>query len=379
MNILFSTTYYHPYISGLSLYIRRLAEALCRRNHSVSILCMNHDDSLASNQVSGGVQITRARPLVPLHKGFLSVDFVRLAWVMVKKSDVVVINLPQFEGFWPALFGRMQQKKVIATYHSELNLPSGFINSIVQRIVEIANLMTLYLSGSVVTYTQDFADNSRLLRHVIKKVVVSLPPVPVPIVRKGIMKRLLKHIGSVDVVIGVAARLASEKGLEYLFAAVPQLISVMHPKRLKIVIAGPDTPVGERAYREKIRKLERLYSDTLVFLGEVSPDEMGSFYALLDVLVLPSVNSTETFGMVQVEAMMTGVPVVASDLAGVRVPIRRTGMGIVVSPRDSVGLASAIEKILKNPAAYKKDIGSIRKQFDQRHCVDFYEKLFCDQ
>ena len=54
---------------------------------------------------------------------------------------------------------------------------------------------------------------------------------------------------------------------------------------------------------------------------------MGSFYTCIDVLVVPSINSTEAFGLVQVEAMMMGVPVVASDLPGVRVPVQKQGWG----------------------------------------------------
>jgi len=376
MNILFSTTYYHPYVSGLSLYVQRLAEALSRRKHTVSVLCMCHDDTLVSKQSAGGVRIVRASPLVPLHKGFLSFDFVRLAWGMVKKADVIIVNLPQFEGFWPAVFGRIQQKKIIAIYHSELDLPSGFINSIVQSLVEIANMITLYLSESVVTYTQDFADHSRLLRMVKSKVITTFPPVPVPYKNVKTMKQIASRVGKADVVIGVAARLAAEKGLEYLFEAIPQLESAIKPKKIKIVIAGPDKPVGEHAYRVTIRTLETLYSNTLVFLGEVNPRDMGSFYALLDVLVLPSINSTETFGMVQVEAMMTGVPVVASNLAGVRVPIQTTGMGIVVAPKGTHAIARAILKILDHPKKFTRDPAWVRSQFSIDRVVAFYEELF---
>ena len=376
MNILFSTTYYHPYVSGLSLYVRRLAEALAYKKNTISVLCMRHDDSLPLKQVVGGVRIYRAKPFIPLHKGFLSFDFVRLAWKAVKRADVIVVNLPQFEGVWPALFGTLLGKKVIAIYHSELDLPSGFINSIVQSFVEIANMMTLYLSESVVTYTKDFANHSRLLRLVKSKVTTTFPPIPAPLVHSSKKKDIATRIGQADVIIGVAARLAAEKGLEYLFEAIPMLRAAYKKKRIKIVIAGPDAPIGEHAYRIKIRKLEKQYGKALVFLGEIPPSEMGSFYSQLDVLVLPSINSTETFGMVQVEAMMTGVPVVASNLAGVRVPIRTTGMGIVVPPKDTRAIAEAIVTILSQPSKYIRDATWVKAQFSIDRVVAFYEELF---
>jgi len=124
--------------------------------------------------------------------------------------------------------------------------------------------------------------------------------------------------------------------------------------RIKIVIAGSLDPVGEKSYKEKILKLVKKYQENIVFLGELKEEEMGSFYSLLDVLVLPSINSTEAFGMVQVEAMMMGVPVVASDLPGVRVPVRRTKMGLIVPCRDARQLARAIKSIVKNKKNFIK-------------------------
>ena len=85
---------------------------------------------------------------------------------------------------------------------------------------------------------------------------------------------------------------------------MPQIISNFKfqisniQKSIKIVIAGSLDPVGEREYKEKILTLVEKYIEYVVFLGELKEQEMGAFYSLLDILVLPSVNSTEAFGMV---------------------------------------------------------------------------------
>jgi glycosyltransferase involved in cell wall biosynthesis len=73
---------------------------------------------------------------------------------------------------------------------------------------------------------------------------------------------------------------------------------------------------------------------------------MATFYPNIDLLVLPSLNSTEAFGLVQIEAMMNGVPCVASDLPGVRQPIRNHEMGRIIPIGDSKALAAAILEIL---------------------------------
>lgn len=353
MKILFSITYYHPYVSGLTLAASRWAEGLKKKGHRVRVLCL-----------SGiGPGVIAARPLVRVSKGFLSWDWIIQSWHQVRQNDVVVINLPQFEGIIPALFGRVFGKRVVAIYHCEIVMPS------IQWILEISHMMTLLLSDVVVSYTRDYAKHSKLLK-VLKllkqgnKIKTIVPPIPKPKENKALTARLRKTIGDADYVIGVAARLAREKGIEYLLDALPHM-------KGKIVIAGPMEPVGEEAYKEKIKKLVKKYKQQVVFFGEIPPEYMGSFYRLIDVLVLPSVNSTEAFGMVQVEAMHWGVPVVASNLPGVRVPVQKTGMGLVVPPKDPEQLANAIFEIRnQKPASI-----SVDRFFSEKQSIDALNAL----
>lgn len=408
MKILFSITYYHPYVSGLSLAVSRWAEGLSKAGHTVRVLTMNHTGGLRNVGVMRGIRVIRSKILATFSKGFVSVDWFVQSWREVQKNDVIVVNLPQFEGIVPACLGKLFGKLVIAIYHCEVVLPEGFINTIVQSLLEISNFLTLLMADRVVTYTQDYASSSRLLRSLkllrkTTKISYIVPPIPKPKENKALTKQLQKKIGRTDVVIGVAARLAAEKGIEYLLEALP-LVSARrvlsgaflhgHPQRgprpvealrppppvvtVKIVIAGPMEPVGEAVYKEKIIKLVTRYKKQVVFLGEIPPEHMGSFYRLLDVLVLPSVNSTEAFGMVQVEAMKWGVPVVASDLPGVRVPVQKTGMGIVVPPRDAKSLGAAIISVCSQKNLYAKSDVTLNKFFSDLS-VDAFERLFIDK
>jgi glycosyltransferase involved in cell wall biosynthesis len=94
------------------------------------------------------------------------------------------------------------------------------------------------------------------------------------------------------------------------------------------------------------------------------------------VTILPSINSTESFGMVQVEAMTCGTPVVATDLPGVRQPVRMTGMGLVVPPEDPASLAEAIISILDNPKGYRGDPAGVAQKFSPETIAEAYEGLF---
>lgn len=375
MKLTVSLTYYSPYISGLTLYAKRLAEALAKEKIDISVLTMKYDRNLQDFEVLHGVKVLRAKVIKGVSKGFLSWDWLVQSAKLAAKTDCLIINLPQAEGIIPAIFFKLFGRKIISVYHCEVILPSGTVNKIIQILLNFSNFLSLMLSDTVITYTKDFAVNSRLLLPFQKKIKTVYPPVISPKIDNRVKKEITLKIGrETKYVIGIAVRLASEKGVEYLLTAIPILKRKLGSE-FKIVFAGSLNPVGEEKYKNKILKLVKKYKDEVIFLGEIKEEAMGSFYSLLDILVLPSVNSTEAFGMVQVEAMMMGVPVVASNLPGVRIPIRETGMGQTVALRDSSALAEAIIKVLHNKKEYFRGKEKALNLFKMENTVDFYLQL----
>jgi glycosyltransferase involved in cell wall biosynthesis len=118
------------------------------------------------------------------------------------------------------------------------------------------------------------------------------------------------------------------------------------------------------------------HADRWSFLGVLSPEELSAFYPNCDVVVLPSLNSTESFGLVQVEAMLCGTPSIASNLPGVRQPVRQTDMGEVVPVGDAGALAEALIAVLGNRSDYVRPRGEIVERFSTARTADGYEGLF---
>jgi len=137
MKLLFSISYYIPYISGISVYAERLAKLLSE-NHTCQVLCMRHEPTLKKTEVKDRVSIRRVSPTLFISKGVLAWGWIRASWQEVNKSDVVFIHLPQFEGWVTALFARILKKKIITIYHCDVNLPSGIFNFSVQMILDFA-------------------------------------------------------------------------------------------------------------------------------------------------------------------------------------------------------------------------------------------------
>jgi glycosyltransferase involved in cell wall biosynthesis len=94
------------------------------------------------------------------------------------------------------------------------------------------------------------------------------------------------------------------------------------------------------------------------------------------VLTVPSLNSTEAFGLVQIEAMMNGVPCVPSALPGVRQPVLMHGMGAISEIGDPQSLADAILEVLDRPEKYRGDVEAIKRAYDPDSIAQEYEKLF---
>jgi glycosyltransferase involved in cell wall biosynthesis len=178
-----------------------------------------------------------------------------------------------------------------------------------------------------------------------------------------------------DPVIGMAARLATEKGVEVLAQAMPVVLKEMPGARV-LFVGQYENVMGEEAYRLRLLPQIEALGDHWTVLGVLQQSEFAAFFKMCDVTVLPSLNSTESFGMVQVESMLSGTPVVASDIPGVRMPTQTTGMGLTFPPGDADKLAAALLQVLKNPENYTNDHASVMAQYSSDVVSDKYETLF---
>jgi glycosyltransferase involved in cell wall biosynthesis len=370
-------TYYHPHVSGLTIYVKRLATKLADRGYQVTVLTSRYDPVLPAEEVIDGVQVVRVPVLMRISKGVIMPAFPFVAWKLIRQNDVASIHLPQLEASLLGLLGRLAGRPVVLTYHCDLQLPKGWFNRIVDKVVFASNYLAGHLSRAAVAYTRDFAEHSHFLSRFLDKVHVISPPVIMPAPDPAALEAFrVEHDLAGRQVIGMAARLATEKGVEVLIDALPRLLDVF--PRAKVLFAGQYLDVmGEEAYYQRLMPMiEDLGPEHWEFVGVLTQEQMPPFFAACDVLVVPSLNSTESFGLVQVEAMLCGTPSIASDLPGVRQPPRMTGMGEVVPIGDADGLAESIIRVIQNPDDYARPRTYIEDIFSLERTVTGYEALF---
>lgn len=377
MKILTALTYYRPHVSGLTIYVERLAKALAARGHDVTVLTSQYEPDLPRREVMHGVEVLRVPVLFRVSKGVVMPAIGFEATRQVLRHEVIHLHLPQLDAAGISVRGRIFGRPVVLTYHSDLRLPPGLVNTVASPVVDIANKISGLLADRVVAYTRDFATHSPYLSQYLDKVEVIPPPVEVANVESEVVAEFKRRHGGRGPVIGMAARLATEKGVEYLLEALPKVL-VQYPNA-KVLFAGPyENVLGERDYARRLEPMIREFEEHWTFLGLIEPHEMSAFYRTCDVTVLPSLNSTETFGLVQIESMICGTPVVASNLPGVRQPVRMTGMGEVVPVADADFLAQGILKVLNYKSEYLGDREAIASDFSPDSTAARYESLFSE-
>jgi glycosyltransferase involved in cell wall biosynthesis len=375
LNILIVLTYYRPHTSGLTIYAERMARGLAAHGHQVTILTSRYHARLPRFEKLDGVRVVRVPVLFRISKGVIMPTFGFLAWKYVRQADVISLHLPQFDAAGVALRGRWLRKPTVLTYHCDLKLPSGAFNWAVNQAVHLMNNLAGRFSHVVTAYTQDFADHSPFFQRFSDKLQVIPPPVDLPDMKPSGIAAFKKMHNPEDKrpVIGMAA----EKGVEVLLDACPTIVE--HYPDARILFAGQYLNVlAEQSYADKLLPTISRYEDQgkWKFLDVLDPVQMAAFYPNLDLLVVPSLNSTESFGLVQVEAMLCGTPCVASDLPGVRQPIIQTGMGEIAPIGDAAGLAQSILKVLDNRETYQRPRHVIIELFSTEKTVTDYEELF---
>jgi glycosyltransferase involved in cell wall biosynthesis len=375
VKILMALDYYRPNVSGLSLYVEHLARELAARAHEVTVLTHRHLPDLPAEERQGSVRVLREPVLLRIGKALLSPALLRAAAREIARTDVFHLHAPLVGAVPLAFLSGQAGVPFLVTYHCDLRPPEGVIQRVVEAVARASQNFALDRAWKTVTYTQDYAMHTASLAERPETVECILPPVPDGSQTTAPEADVRARYGiRGEPVILFLGRFAEEKGLPHLIEAFPA-IRRRFPQAALVLVGERENVPGE-TIGERLAPLIASPGSGIVATGSVPPEETGGLIALADVLVLPSTNSTESFGLVQVEAMLRGVPVVASDLPGVRQPVRLTGMGEIAPVANPDGLSTAIVRVLEQPERYRRKREDIRHIFSMKRTVDEYESLY---
>ncbi len=379
MKILIVCPYYFPYTSGMTVHVQRVAEGLAKRGYQVRILTHNHNH-LPKNEKKNNIEIIRVPAFVKIGRGIFSPWMTKKFLEILGWADIVNIHAPFFECGLLAKLARNEKKKIVFTYHCDL-IHTGLISPIiVNRLHRISVEEAARNSDAIIVNSRNYASKS-FVKNFLQKTYEVPPPIDDSrFERVSFADFRKKHsIKKDDFVAGFLGRLTWEKGVENLVRAA-DLLKKKIPE-LKVLIGGEGVLVAGGRRESMMSRLKEIVEKAglgkvVIFAGRIPDKDINKFYSALDVFILPSVNKLESFGMVQIESMLCGTPVIASNLSGVSEPIRKTGFGISVKPGSPDELAEAILKLRKSRKKYLPERKKILNHFSLEKTLDGYEEVF---
>ncbi len=373
MKIAICLLYYVPHRTGLTIYVQRIAEALARRGHEVTVLTARYSNLLPRDEIAGVRVIRLWTPPIKISRGMVMPAYPWAFYALARQSDVISVHVPMLETALIAAEAKLAGKPVVITHHGDLILPDGLFNRFIKfTMFQLYKPLAAYASR-LIAYSHDYADHSYYLSPFRDKVSVIYPPVDMPLPNPERAARL-RAIWACNrgPIIGYAGRFVQEKRPDVLIRAL-DTINQTYPDA-RVVFAGEYNIRYESTWEMHYDLVQR-YGDQLIFLGLHNDMQfMADFYAACDVLVQPS--DTECLGLVQVEAMLCGTPVVNTNIPGAREAVRVTGMGCTVPPGDPIALGRAVVEVIANREKYIKPHAVIEKAYNFEETIDRYERVF---
>jgi glycosyltransferase involved in cell wall biosynthesis len=354
-------TYYSPYVSGLTNMARDIAVGLAARGRRVTVVTSHFDSGLPLEEELDGVRVLRAPVLARVGRGVISPQLVALARRTLGRARVASLQLPMLEA---GAIAAGLRTPLVSTYHCDVTLPPGAVNDAQRVVVDASNRLAMRCSTAVTVTSEDYARHSRMWPSIAPAMEVVPPPCPAPPPGRPLFRETDgPHIGFLG-------RIVREKGLEHLvraFRALPD-------PDARLLIGGDYAHVAGGSVISQVRAA--MGNDPRIrLMGFVPEDRVGDFYASLDVFTLPSVNAFEAFGIVQAVAMLAGVPVLSSDLPGVRQPVLQTGFGTLVPPADEAAITRGLQELAANPPDRTAGRDRAHRAFSVANVLDAYEVL----
>jgi rhamnosyl/mannosyltransferase len=356
---------YYPTVGGVETVVQDIAEGLTARGDDVHVL-VARKRGLGSREMVDGVSVTRSSTLGVVQSVPLAPVFPATYAKAAREVDVVHHHVPNPLGTVSHQLVR-PETPAVATYHSDIVRQARFM-PVYRRIL---HGFLNRLDGILVTSPR-LRDSSPHLSEFTDKCEVVPLSIDLSEYERGNPEPADFPVGPGDPFVLCVGRLNYYKGVEFLVRAMTDVSG-------QLVVAGD----GER--RESLEELaSRLDVDDRVhFLGYVDETTLHYCYEHADVFVLPSVEPSEAFGIVQLEAMAYGTPVVNTDLrTGVPWVSQHEETGLTVSPRDPEDLAVAIERLLGNPEE-RRAFGEaarerVEAQFAEDVMLDAVERVYDD-
>src|SRR3989344_2990382 len=352
--VLMISEYYVPHWTGIVITFHEIAKNLIFQGYDVTVLTTKYDNKIQHKEVVDGVTIIRVPYFIRLSRTHYSIKIIFTFFNLIFQFDSVVINSPNSNILFFTVIARLLGKKVIVYHQGDLKLPhqtgNRLKNRLMEKIFDVFTIPSFLLADCAVTYTRDYAINSRVMKYSLDKFQSYIPFLKLPDSKPShsfISKT--SHLKN-NILVGFAGRFVEEKGYDVLLKTIPGIVKKI--KNVRFVFAGA-TNMEYESFFEENHLLIKKNKDNLVFLGLLSRADLKHFYKMLDVFVISS--RSDCFPTTQIEAALQGVPIVVTDIPGARMLVKTTGFGEIVEGENIKALEDGVVKIIKKKKKKNKN------------------------
>lgn len=367
MKILHLSKYYHPYRGGIEKVIKELSEAAVAHGHQVTVICANEKNERSEEDVNG-VRVVRLPLMLTLFSQPFTPSVFREIGLEVEKCDVVNVHTPN-PLFELALLRVKTTKPVVITYHCEVYKTRALSN-----LYQPISQALLARADRIIVGTTFHIDHSRLLGGFKDKCEI----IPFGIAPKysDIAEATRARVEEIRQKYGnfflFAGRMVPYKGVDYLLRAL------VKSESSRVVLIGSGKMLEE--WKTLSRQLN-VHSRAHFLGGVTSDDEFAAYMHASRALILPSINEAEAFGLVLLEAMSCGKPVITTNLnSGVRFVNKANETGLMVPVMDASRLAEAMEKLKNDETLYAQMAQNAKAHFLEHFlistCSERYESVY---
>lgn len=338
MKIALVTPYDYPYPGGVTEHIRHLDREFRALGHETRIIAPSSlsKAELAPNVLKVNGNVSPFRFNGSMARISLSPTISQDVQEILARENFDVVHIHQPEAPLLSLMALMHSQAVtVGTFHAlmETNGLASYVYPLLMLPVLERLDGRIFVSGplrdQVATY---FPGETRVIPNGIDFASYAAPDVqPIPEFDDG--RPNILFVGRMD----------ERKGFRHLLRAYPHIKERFPETRLLVV--GAYQPEEVASYK----RYARCYGlEDIHFIGKVSQDDLPRFYRTATIFSAPSTGS-ESFGIILLEAMAAGVPIVASDIAGYRSVLTHHKEGLLVEPGNEMAIVEAITSLLEDP------------------------------
>ncbi len=342
MKMLQTPIRFYPATGGVEKYALDLSQELARQGNKVEVICA--DEPKSDIKEYKGIKIKRLRSFLKIANTNITLS---LPFRLLKeKYDLVHTYLPTpWSADWSAVIGKLRRKKVVVSYCNDI-IGQGIGNTISKIYNATFLRITLSLADRIIIIGPDYLKTSPHLKRYASKVVY----IPVGIDTNRFKKINIPKQKNSLFFLSILDEYHKYKGLDYLLDAI-KIVKNKIPD-IKLNIGGRGKLLDY--YKNKVKQLS--IEKNVEFLGFIPDNKLVEYYNKSEIFILPSIDKEqEGFGIVLVEALACGTPVITTKIAGMAKEIKDNNSGIVIEPRNSQLLAESIIKILSNKK-YKEEL-----------------------